>query len=397
MVIRKAHSEDKLFHTKLAMYSYNPPENVREILDKKFEFYTNQYYSVEEQGTIIGRARLIPFEQSIRGSWKRMGGIASVASAPDSRRRGHIRNLMHFLLEEMHDENTAISTLYPFKEEFYARFGYVSSHPFQRVQMRTDGMRIWEVPDDYSISTISLTEGIEHAKRIHSDSIGEIHGTVRRSDARWNEHLMTADDHCAFVLRGMTPVAYMRYRMEGYGSFTAGDRDGKMYLSEMFWSDVNARNLLLNYIYGHADQIVIVRIPIAPINQDYWFWTKRFNVGETKLEANGVHMARIVDVDRCLSDIPAPREGCITVEVKDQFCDWNNGTYELVSDGAILHVMRPASKEHDAKLSIEGLTALVYGTGSIDSLMSLGWLRGGKLEVLESWFPPMLPWFTEDF
>ncbi|MFW9919951.1 MAG: enhanced intracellular survival protein Eis [Candidatus Thorarchaeota archaeon] len=396
MTIRRARIEDKDSLGKLARYSFNPPEWIREIIDSTFSQFHDQFYLVEDDGRPIARARMIPFEQNIRGVWKRMGGIASVSSAPETRRKGHIRDLMIFLLKEMHESDIPFTTLYPFKEEFYARFGYVPSQPKMMFQIKADTLRLWDVPEDYTVLRIPLKDGFEYAKKIYSDSIDSIHGSVKRGDEIWREYLAIENEY-AFVLKGSEPLAYMRYRIEGFGSFSGGDRDGRLFCSEMHWSDIEARNALLNYMYGHVDQVVTVKVPVAPINQDYWHWTKRFNIGDTKIEATGVHMARIVDVVSCLSDIPVSGTDSITVEVKDAICDWNNAIYELTSDGTHLNAKTSDTKEVDARITIEGLTSLVYGTGSVETLVATKWLTGTKLDVLGRWFEPRLPWLTVDF
>ncbi len=127
-------------------------------------------------------------------------------------------------------------------------------------------------------------------------------------------------------------MAYVRYSIEGFGPFQGGDKDGKMFVKEIFSSNIDAHNSLLNYIYVHADQIVTVEIPLRPSKQEYWHLTKRYNIAETKLLSRGIHMGRVVNVEDCITGIPARVEGKISIHVIDDFCEWNNGCYNLESN-----------------------------------------------------------------
>ncbi len=190
MTVRGSKIQDKETHTRMTMYAFSAPERYKEKIDKKFEQYLDQFYSVEEDERVIARARFIPFEQNLRGVLKKMRGIASVASAPEKKRGGHIRKLVHCMLKEMNEENIPFSALYPFKDEFYAKFGYVSSQPNSRIQIKADTMWTWDVSYDYHVIHLPLKEGLHYTKEIHSNATSNFHGTVQRSDEDWNEHLM---------------------------------------------------------------------------------------------------------------------------------------------------------------------------------------------------------------
>lgn len=55
-----------------------------------------------------------------------MGGVANVATHPAARRKGYVRSLMHQIFGKFADEEIGVSCLYPFKEVFYQRMGYVT-------------------------------------------------------------------------------------------------------------------------------------------------------------------------------------------------------------------------------------------------------------------------------
>ncbi len=78
--------------------------------------------------------------QNIRGTVLPMAGVAGVATHPLARRRGLVRTLLNQLLEEMRDDGTPVSVLYPFRTSFYARFGYVTLPQHRTAVFSPDGL-----------------------------------------------------------------------------------------------------------------------------------------------------------------------------------------------------------------------------------------------------------------
>ena len=106
-------------------------------------------------------------------------------------------------------------------------------------------------------------------------------------------------------------------------------------------------------------------------------------------------MVRVVDVIEGVRDLPASGEDFLTVEIKDELCDWNNGIFFIRSEDNRLHATKSSGKPI-VKLSINALTALVYGTQPLEELefqgevvISESWAR----HVLQRWFP-VLPLYN---
>jgi predicted acetyltransferase len=59
-------------------------------------------------------------------------GVWGVATAPAARRNGYCRRAMAALLAAARADGQAFSTLYPFRESFYERLGYVT-YPLTRI------------------------------------------------------------------------------------------------------------------------------------------------------------------------------------------------------------------------------------------------------------------------
>ena len=97
-----------------------------------FGFWTDEEINPEEseqmdpnqtlvafvQGKLATKVTTLPFEQMVRGVIKPMGGISGVATYPEFRRRGLVRQLLTTFFAKMRADGQSISTLYPFSEAF---------------------------------------------------------------------------------------------------------------------------------------------------------------------------------------------------------------------------------------------------------------------------------------
>ena len=79
-----------------------------------------------EQDVPLTTAACIPLTQNVRGKIYKCGGIADVAAYPEARRKGYTKRLLNHILDKMKEEKQVFSLLYPFKESFYEKFGFIT-------------------------------------------------------------------------------------------------------------------------------------------------------------------------------------------------------------------------------------------------------------------------------
>ncbi|HVP39362.1 MAG TPA: GNAT family N-acetyltransferase [Candidatus Saccharimonadales bacterium] len=79
---------------------------------------------LELDGRPAGALMMIPFHVWLAGARFQMGGIAGVAVSPEARRAGVAQALMQEALRAMRARGDSLSMLYPFRHDFYRRYGY---------------------------------------------------------------------------------------------------------------------------------------------------------------------------------------------------------------------------------------------------------------------------------
>ena len=101
-------------------------------------------------------------------------------------------------------------------------------------------------------------------------------------------------------------------------------------------------------------------------------------------------MVRVIDVEQALTGLPAKGEDEFRIRVTDKMCEWNNQIFALRSKNESLQAHQ-ASGNPAATITIKGLSALVYGTQSIEELEHLN-----LLQIKEEWVKHTLQrWFTQ--
>ncbi|MBS3794895.1 MAG: GNAT family N-acetyltransferase [Candidatus Thorarchaeota archaeon] len=398
MQARRGKPEDIEDVIELNRYSYAIPSDEDERMEKclKEIDVASEFFIAERGGESCAHVRMIPLEQNVRSRWKKMAAVSMVASAPETRRLGYVREIMLQSLRELKEEGYGVSMLYPFKDSFYASMGYVKMPPWYTLTCNPRNIVYSKVPRDYRIDRVDSKTGWKECEGIHNYIVSRTHGAAKRTRKRWDEHKIWFRGNLV-VVYGPTsdPEGYMAYKLKGYGQF--GDRDevGTMNIEEMLWKNPEALKALLRFISLHEDQIIKVKMPIIPLSRNYYHWIQGINVPNVK--ARFITMARIVDVEEALNGIPVSNQGSVAIKVIDDQFEWNTQTFHITGQNGELSVEHTDDSDPDIVMSIGSLTALLYGSLSCKELFQLGMLKERAPDILDDWFPKIQPWLIEHF
>ncbi|MBY8872000.1 GNAT family N-acetyltransferase [Micromonospora sp. PLK6-60] len=352
----------------------------------------NRTLVAEEDGEAVAAASAIPMRQNLRGRVLPMAGVAGVATHPLARRRGHVRTLLHRLLDEMRDEGHALTALYPFRASFYERFGYVGLPARRRVTLAPADLAPLlraDLPGELGWQRIAAgwTRYQAYTQRCLDDRHGfalfpEFRAVgLRDRDDRW---LLTAQ------IGGGT-VGAVTYRIDDHG--------GELVADDLLADDPYARALLLQFFARHVDQVDRVSFAVpADALPELWLTDLSVRV-EARVAGpkSPAPMARLLSVD-ALTGLPAG-PGRVRVELAGD--RWLAGAYLL--DGATgrleLVADRAAPGVPSVTLTAAGLSALAYGV--LDpaevAVRGLGSVPTDAVVELRRLFPRALPYLFADF
>ncbi|MGV9170875.1 MAG: GNAT family N-acetyltransferase, partial [Promethearchaeia archaeon] len=396
MIVRRGKPEDIEDIIKLNRYSYAIPPDEDERMGKSLREIdvSNEFFLAVSDGKPRAHARMIPLEQNVRGTWKKMVAVSMVASAPETRRLGYVREIMLQSLKELQEEGYAVSMLYPFKDSFYSSMGYVKLPPWYTFTFNPKDLVYSKNPADYRIKRVEPKEGWTACKGIHKHVVSRTHGAAKRSKKRWDEHKIWFHGDLAIAYGPKSePEGYLAYRKKGYGQFENRDKVGTMNVQEILWKNPKALKALLSFISLHQDQIIEVRMPVTPLSQTYYHWIEGMNI--PRVEARFITMARIVDVEEAFNGISVSNSGSVAIGVIDDQFEWNSQTFQVTNRNGELSVEPKGKSKPDIRMSIGSLACLLYGSLSCDELFELGMLKEKAPDFLDEWFPKARPWLIE--
>jgi len=364
VTIRRIQDDDIRQHF-LPLWSYafqsTPPLDV----DKHYERYADVLAErvllmLFEDDKPLATAGYIPMTQNIRGTILPMAGVAPVATNPLGRRKGYARRVVQALLQHMNEADYAVTTLYPFRESFYERLGYVTFTQKRRVffktaalnpilKMELPGMVEYvQVQDSWQIFVDFLKK-----QQLHR------HGLGMFPPAHLASQSQTLEKWLAIARDEQQIIGVMIYKLDQFF--------GTMQVNDFFYHNSHGKYLLLNWLARHMDQSRAIDLAL-PGDERPETWVSDLEI-KASPDVGLTPMGRIVNVAR-LEGISIG-EGQLCVRVHDSFCDWNNGIYTLsAQDG---HLQITSGGHVDCDISIEALSALIYGTHEADDFCWRGW------------------------
>ena len=344
-------------------------------------------HAMFEEELPVSVAASTAMTQNIRGKLFPASGVWGVSTSPAARRKGYCRQTMASLLAAEKETGKIFSNLYPFRESFYERLGYV---PFPLTKIAR-----------FTTSSLDPLLKLNWEGEIELQLISAAYPTYREflAEMRGSRHGMAFFDFpdqaaanrnqlWAFLARFNGQIeGLMLYRIQG-------DEVTKFNFSAVrfYYKSSRARYLMLNWIARHVDQADRVELWLAADEfPESWLADLQVKVESAIRPA----MNRVLDVENlngmCVG------EGSFSAKIIDPLCPWNEGDWLFEGSDGSLKVMKTINA--DCKLAIQGLTALVAGTHAPQDFPLRGW--GDPDSALQSiqsqMFPRLCPYLHEMF
>jgi predicted acetyltransferase len=373
---------------KLVGYAFHPSPP---LLDKKVwaaeieQRMGGVHFALFEDDNAVACAACAPMMQNVRGALHPMSGVYDVVTHPAARRSGYARRLMASLFEFMQAEEFPFTCLYPFRESFYDKLGYVTfPHPRLITIKPANLSSLLHKELDGEVEMALMSTQLDTCDQFFKEMQQDVHGMglfVNRI-----KNLASEEDRWLALARsGSCLVGLMVYKL-------SGEHDLELNLDAVrfYYRNPLGRYLLLQWIARHMDQVDKAELLLAPSELPET-WLEDIDVkGEWKSFSG---MGRILDIAAIQGVHVGP--GSFSARVHDPFCPWNEGIWRFESQDGILHISR--GQEADCILEIQGLTALFYGPHHPGDFFLRGW--GDPIpevqKVMRSMFPLQIPYLHE--
>lgn len=357
---------------------------------------------------VAATAGLYSLEMTVPGAVVPTAGVTWVTVAPTHRRRGVLTAIMRRQLDEVHRAGREpVAALWAAEASIYGRFGYAPAT--LRGGWTGEAYRLRLRPDvDCGTGTVRLVERAEFqppAAALHEQVRRSVPGTLTRDDRWWDRRLYDSAErsqggpprqHVLHTEADGTVTGYATYRLRGGWSAT-NDPEGTLSVEEVRGLTPPAYAALWRYLFGH-DLVGTVEAPSAsaddPVRHllaDPRAWHSR------PVDALWV---RLVDVGAALSARRYPAKLDMVFEVRDRFCDWNDGRWHVWGHPAGAFCDRTDS-DPDLVLDIEALSAAYLGGVSLAALQAAGRVTeispGAVIQASTAFGWPVAPWCPDQF
>jgi len=312
-----------------------------------------------EHGRLASSARMYPFEMYVGGSRQRVGGLASVATVPWARRRGHVAGLLKAWFERLHDAGVGWCTEYPFEPGFYARYGFQSVPDGRVLEVSPAVFDAGPAPDADRLSGADLVA----LEPIHAAFASRYSFALTRDDGArdgwWRvAHPWTGGERHVYLLQ------------DAYLVFSRFDdpADG-LRVTDVAWSTPAGRQHLGRFLRAFDGQFERVRVHLPPGDAVLLDHEARHSVATPLLQV------RVVDVATALAPLAAATPSRWRIAFEDGDCPWNDGVFDvrLTPDGCR---MTPTRGSADARLDVRALCALVTGAAPASAVLADGRAEG---------------------
>lgn len=314
-------------------------------------FGIGQSVAAFDGGNLVGLVVLYPLEMSIPGGSELAACIGNVGVLPTHRRRGIMTEMMRQQLTSAYETGLTTSPLTASEATIYGRFGYgiAAEHEKWTVERQHTAFR-----RDYQLGgSLEMVKG-DYAKtvflEIYRRAMEGRAGVIQPPKPWWDG---------MFSDRGaVTDSFYVEYRAHEVEGYVIYQIKGEAVIVRQLMAVTDAAYAALWRYCFDIDLPSKVKASHRPVD-DPLIWMLADYRG-LKLEVHDRTWLRLIDVPKALSSRTYAQEDTLVFEIHDDFCPWNQGTYELTG-GPFGAECKPTTKIPDLVLTSADLAVPYMG------------------------------------
>jgi predicted acetyltransferase len=330
-----------------------------------------------EDGAIVGGAGAYLFDTTLPGgATVPTAGVMAVGVLPTHRRRGVLTELMRRQLAQAHERGEPLALLYATEGAIYRRFGYGLASLAGEIELPKEHALLW---DDEPIGRARILdteeEALELLPGIYDRVRAETPGMFTRTVDWWRARRFrqptwpSGGDQMRVVIDiDGKPEAYALYRLNFAAQHMVSETT--LEVGEALAASPGALAGIWRYLLA-VDWVARIQAWWLPLDHPLFLWLReprrmRFAVVEAL-------WVRLVDVGAALSARGLRGDGAIVLDVRDEFCPWNQARWRVERGTAAR-----TTAQADLRLDTCELGSVYLGGFTFDELR-----RAGRLEELK--------------
>ncbi|HDX9525956.1 MULTISPECIES: GNAT family N-acetyltransferase [Bacillus cereus group] len=356
-------------------------ERLQQQLTKMKE--SHEIYGIMEGEDLAAKLHLIPFHIYIGKEKFKMGGVAGVATYPEYRRSGYVKELLQHSLQIMKKDGYTVSMLHPFAVSFYRKYGWELCANLVTCHMTKSDL-VMKKQVNGTVKRFNKENHPEEVEKLYEVFAERFSGMLVREKNWWLQAVYDDLTLAIYYDENKKAAGYMLYKIENY----------KMTVEEFVPLHNEARNGLWNFICQHDSMIKELEMTVSE-NEPLLYSLQEPRV---KTEIKPYFMGRIVDVEQFLKQYELSWNNVqqeVILHITDAFAPWNNVTVRLANHEITIV---EETTEKGIKLDINALSAIMFGYKRPLELNELELISGSDeaIRSIENLVPVRKP-FIYDF
>lgn len=404
MEVRKLAGEERYAAYLTAVYCFHMRvDDVEARRERQLNATIEDWGAFDDNNTLMARIINNHFDFYMDGTAVKAGGIGAVATLPEYRNSGAIRAIFGKLLPEAYSNGEVISALYPFKHEFYRKFGYetvigwsqYSLTPELLCRYRFDGKAVkWNQDDP-----------VTDFMTVYNSFAPQYNMAHARTEEQMLEHMKVEKEYIdrrfSYVLKeDGEPIAYVIF------TDIKNDPAAILQVEECAWTCRDGFRAVLGFLarfeadYGTIELrlpggIDLLRVIVTP---------NAYAIKETVFPN---FMVRVINAKKLLETIKKPSDCNFTIRISDEMIEENNRTYRVLPDRVELVGERfvaddesaaGVSPKADLEINVRALAQLAIGAVNLDeALLRPDVTVNAKEEMIRRVFIPKRIYVGEHF
>lgn len=316
----------------------------------------NRYLAFDDNGNLTSTIQVIPYNAFYDNNLVKVSGIGGVASLPQYRNKGAVRQCFSAAFSEMYEDGCDFSYLYGFSSYYYKKFGYCLACDVNEWEVKIHRIYPCNTKGSYEL----ISGDISGLKEVYAEMCKRYSLIADRTEDDWipyKEKDYVKDNSYTYLYRDENgvPKSFFTYKREANGW------ENIMNMGEnVYFYDKEGFGAILDFAVSMKGNFHILKMAFpTDAKVDTILEEHAYSAITKKYRSNG--MARCVNINSVLQKTVFVGSGEVILKINDDMIDQNNNTWKIVfKDNCLLSIDKTTEKPF-AEMSIDIFTAMILG------------------------------------
>ena len=374
MKIRKLAGKERYEAYLLFNFCFHQRVELQESDVEKYSSATDEDWGAfDENNKLMARIVNNKYDFYLDGRPVKTGGIGGVATLPEYRNTGAVREIFNVLIPEAYKNGEVISTLYPFNHEFYRKFGY-EVVTFQNEYTLTPGAltnyrKLVSTDSPYQIKKWNSGDSVSDFLSVYNAFAPKYNCSAVRTEEMMLNKLKYdkpfIDRKFSYmILENGKPAAYLIF------TDVRNDPAAILQVNECAWTSRDSFYAILGFLSQFSADYGTIKLPL-PNGIDLLKFIKAPDAYSIQKTTCQHFMIRVMNAKKLLEHIKKPADCDFTIKISDEMIKENNVELRVFADHIeeLNESSKTTERKFDLELNVRALGQLAAGCINLDEAL----------------------------